>query len=66
MKRLFELFSNTQDENLKKTKTLNGWCPFQGLSIGTTVMQNTDLILPDGPFNDCQFNEGIEFYFIIQ
>ncbi len=33
----FEVFSNIQEWN-KKSKTYRGWCPFQGLSNGTTLM----------------------------
>ncbi len=33
----FELLSDIQDQ--KKIKTFSGWCPFQGLSNGTTLMQ---------------------------
>ncbi len=34
----FEVVSNIQNWN-KKIKTYSGWCPFQGLSNGTTLMQ---------------------------
>jgi hypothetical protein len=33
-----EVFSNIQDQNLK-IKTYSDWCPYQGLSNGTTLMQ---------------------------
>ncbi len=33
--KLFHLFIT----EIKKSKTYNGWCPFQGLSYGTTLMQ---------------------------
>jgi hypothetical protein len=33
----FEVISNIQDWN-KKIKTYSSWCPFQGLSNGTTLM----------------------------
>ncbi len=33
----FEVFSNIQ-EWIRKSKTYSGWCPFQGLSNGTTLM----------------------------
>ncbi len=35
----FELLSNVKDKKLKITKTYCGWCPFQGLSNGTALMQ---------------------------
>ena len=44
----FEVFSNIQEWNLK-TKTYNGWCPFQGLSNGTTLII-INPIWPDGTF----------------
>ncbi len=33
----FEVFSNIQEWNLK-SKTYCGWCPFQGVSNGTTLL----------------------------
>ncbi len=33
--KLFQIFST----EIKKSKTYSGWCPFQGLSNGTTLMQ---------------------------
>ncbi len=33
--KLFQIFST----EIKKSKTYSGWCPFKGLSNGTTLMQ---------------------------
>ncbi len=35
----FEVFSKIQDQKIKKSKIYSGWCPFPGLSNGTTLMQ---------------------------
>ncbi len=35
----FEVISQKLKTNIKKWKTYSGWCPFPGLSNGTTLMQ---------------------------
>jgi hypothetical protein len=58
MKRLSTLKSFQKFKiKIKKWKTYSGWCPFPGLSNGTTVMQiHSGRTVPLNSVNQCHFS----------